>query len=139
MLVEASWQRVVSVAANRLIYRGLLCSVRVIPVLVAGIYVLNTVLSYFGIDWEGFSYLVQLLFISFMYLASKALRFCSYHRIFIHYIAIVLVLNVIDYHWGLPISDRSLYLMYATITGLGLFIALYLHQKEMKRRRKEAQ
>lgn len=120
---------------SRYLYKTMLGSVRVIPILISGIYVLNTALSYFGIDWEGFSYIVQFLFIGFTYISSLTLRFCRYHRVFIHYIALTLVLNIIDYHWGLPLSDRNLFLMYMIITGIALFAALYLHQKEVRRKK----
>lgn len=122
----------VSSRNKRYLYKGVLYSEKIIPMLIAGIYVLNTVLSYFGIDWEGFSYIVQYLFILHIYLASWAYRFCLYHRLFIYYIALILTLNIIDYHWGLLLSDRDLFLMYIIITGIFLFLILYFHQKEEK-------
>lgn len=73
-------------SGNRFLRKLVLYSVKMIPILISGIYVLNTALSYFGIDWEGFSYLVQLMFISFLYMTSYTFRFCAWHRMFIHYI-----------------------------------------------------
>lgn len=119
---------------KKLLYKSVLYSVKIIPMLIAGIYLLNTVLSYYGIDWEGFSYIVQFLFIGFIYLASITFRFCVYHRLFIHYILLTLVLNIIDYHWGIPLSDRNLFLMYIIITGVFLFLILYFHQKCRKKK-----
>lgn len=119
------------------LYKAMLGSVRIIPILISGIYVLNTILSYFGIDWEGFSYIVQFLFIGFTYISSLTLRFCKYHRVFIHYITLTLILNIIDYHWGLPFSDRNLFLMYMVLAGFALFVALYLHQKEVQSRKEK--
>lgn len=117
---------------NRFLSKVVLYSVKVFPILISGIYVLNTILSYCGIDWEGFSYIVQFLFIGFMYCASLRFKFCIYHRVFIHYILLTLILNIIDYHWGIPLSDRNLFLMYMIITGITLFVALYFHQKYRK-------
>ena len=117
---------------NRFLSKAVLYSVKVFPILISGIYVLNTILSYCGIDWEGFSYIVQFLFIGFMYCASLRFKFCIYHRVFIHYILLTLILNIIDYHWGIPLSDRNLFLMYMIITGITLFVALYFHQKYRK-------
>ena len=119
---------------NKVLYKVILYSVKVIPMLISGIYLLNTVLSYCGIDWEGFSYIVQFLFIGFIYLASITFRFCVYHRLFIHYILLTLVLNIIDYHCGIPLSDRNLFLMYMIITGVFLFLILYFHQKCRKKK-----
>ena len=56
---------------SRSLHRAVLISEKIIPMLICGIYVLNTVLSYCGIDWEGFSYIVQFLFIGFIYLVSS--------------------------------------------------------------------
>lgn len=114
---------------SKVLYKLVLFSVKTIPVLISGIYVLNTILSYFRIDWEGFAYIVQFLFIGFVYIASLTFKFCRYHRMFIHYITLTLILNIIDYHWGIPLSDRNLFLMYMIITGLFLFLILYFHMK----------
>lgn len=109
---------------SKSLHKLVLYSVKIIPIVISGIYILNTVLSYFGIDWPGFSYIVTFLFIGFMYLSSIAFKFCLWHRVFIHYIFLTLILNIIDYHWGIPLSDRGLFLMYMTLTGIALFGAL---------------
>jgi hypothetical protein len=114
---------------SRTLHKFVLYSVKVIPMLIAGIYVLNTVLSFYDIDWPGFSYIVTFLFIGFIYLASFAFKFCKWHRMFIHYILLTLILNIIDYHWGIPISNRNLFLMYMIITGIFLFVILWLWRK----------
>lgn len=110
----------------------MLYSVRIIPMVITGIYILNTVFSYYGIDWEGFSYIVQFLFIGFMYLASFAFKFCRWHRMFIHYIFLISILNIVDYHWGIPLSDRNLFLMYMVLTGVCLFLVLWFRMKYRK-------
>ena len=114
---------------NKLLSKVVLYSVKIIPMVVSLIYVLNTILSYYGIDWPGFSYIVQYLFIGFIYCASLRFHFCVYHRMFIHYITITLTLNIVDYHWGIFLSDRNLFLCYMVITGIFLFLILYYHQK----------
>ena len=111
---------------SRSLHKLVLYSVKVIPVIISCVYVLNTVLSYFGIDLPLFAYIVQYLFIAFMYLASYAFRFCSWHRMFIHYIATVFTLNIVDYHFGLPISDRGLLLFYCILTGVFILVTVYL-------------
>lgn len=111
---------------SKALHRLVLYSVKIIPVTISGIYVLNTVLSYFDIDIPLFSYIVQYLFIIFMYISSYAFKFCRWHRMFIHYITVNLTLNIIDYHYGIPLSDRNLFIMYMSITGIFMFITLYL-------------
>ena len=117
---------------NKSLYKIVLYSVKVIPMLVSGIYLLNTVLSYYDIDLELFSYVVQFLFIGLMYISSYAFKFCSWHRMFIHYILIILILNIVDYHVGIPLSDKGMVTLYIIIATICLFIALYLKLKVCK-------
>lgn len=114
---------------SKFLYKLVLYSVKIIPMMISGIYVLNTVLSYCGIDLEIFSYIVQFLFIGSLYLLSVTFRFCKWHRIFIHYITLILLLNIIDRWWVIPLNDRHLFLMYIIITGMFLFLALWFKIK----------
>ena len=114
---------------SKVLYKLVLFSVKTIPVLISGIYVLNTILSYYWIDVPILSYLVMGLFIVFLYLASYAFRFCEWHRMFIHYISINFILNVIDYYCEIPLGDREMFVVYISITGMCLFGALWLKLK----------
>lgn len=117
---------------NKVLYKLILYSVKVIPILVSGIYLLNTVLSYCNIDLPLFSYIVQFLFIGFFYIASYAFKFCAWHRMFIHYITLVLILNIIDYHIGIPLSDRDILAAYLIISIVFLVITVILKFKSCK-------
>lgn len=114
---------------SKTLYKVVLYSVKVIPMVISGIYLLNTVLSYFNIDLELFSYVVQFLFIGQMYATSYAFKFCAWHRMFIHYILIILILNIIDYHIGIPLSNKEIFTLYIIITTICMFLALYLKVK----------
>ena len=114
---------------SKTLYKIVLYSVKVIPMVISGIYLLNMVLSYFNIDLELFSYIVQFLFISQMYATSYAFKFCAWHRMFIHYILIILILNIIDYHIGIPLSDKEMFTLYIIIATICMFSALYLKVK----------
>ena len=120
---------VVEESLSKTLYRVVLYSVKVIPIVISGIYLLNTVLSYFNIDLELFSYVVQFLFIGQMYATSYAFKFCAWHRMFIHYILIILVLNIIDYHIGIPLSDKGMLTLYIIIATVCMFFILYLKMK----------
>ena len=111
---------------NRVLHKLVLYSVKVIPAVISGIYILNTVFSYFYIDLPVLSYIVQYLFIAFMYIGSYAFKFCSWHRLFIHYIFLILTINIVDYHFYLPISDRGMFLLYGILTGVFIFLGIYL-------------
>lgn len=107
---------------------------KIIPMLLALTALLNTLLSYFYVEVPLLSYIggVSVLPLLFLYLSSYAFGFCSYHRMFLHYVLINWVLNIYDYYIGIPLSDKELLMLYLIITGVFLFIILYLHQKSLK-------
>ena len=114
------------------IHKTLLLSLKVIPILLALTALLNTLFSYFDIEAEYLSYIAALFVMAFLYIASYAFHFCSYHRMFLHYFTINLILNTWDYYWGIPVSDKELFLLYMSITGISLFIILFLYLKSRK-------
>ena len=109
------------------LYKIELYSIKVIPIILAGLCLLNTVLSYFYIDLPILSYIggLSLLPLLFLYISSYVFRFCTWHRLFLHYITINWILDIWDYYWGIPISDRGLFLLYIIISGLFLFLIFY--------------
>lgn len=121
---------------SKYLYKIELYSIKTIPVILAALCLLNTILSYFYIDVPLLSYIGgnSLFTLAFLYLSSVVFRFCAYHRMFIHYIALNWVLNIIDYYIGIPLSNKDLFLMYIVITGIFMFIILYLHLKKIKRK-----
>ena len=104
---------------------------KVIPMLLALISLLNSILSYFGIDLPILSYIgsSSILPLFFIYLSSYCFRFCAYHRMFLHYVVINDLLSIYDYYIGIPISDVGLFLIHMIITGIALYLILYLHNK----------
>lgn len=116
---------------ERRLYKSVIVAIRIIPMLLAAVAVLNTVLSYFGIDAPILSYIggVSLFPLVFLYLSSYAFRFCEYHRMFLHYISVNWVLNIYDYYIGIPVSKKELFMLYAILTCIFLFFILYYHQK----------
>ena len=92
---------------SKILYKVQLYLLKVIPMVMAFICLLNTTLSYFDIDVPVLSYIASnsILTIIFLYLSSYVFRFCKYHRMFIHYTAITWVLNIIDLYIGIPVSN----------------------------------
>lgn len=122
------------VLRNKVLYKALLGSLKSIPVLIAMCYMLNTALAYIDIDIPVLSNLAGMSLFTwiFIYLASIVFRFCAYHRMFLYYILVTDVLNIVDYYVGIPISDFNLMMVHSVITGLALFIILYLYVKHNK-------
>lgn len=116
---------------ERRLYKSVIVAIRIIPMLLAAVAVLNTVLSYFGIDAPILSYIggVSLFPLVFLYLSSYAFRFCEYHRMFLHYVSVNWILNIYDYYIGIPVSEKGIFMLYAIITCIFLFLILYYHQK----------
>ncbi len=52
---------------------------------------------------------------------------------FLHYIVVNTVLNTYDLYIGIPLSDIELLTVYLSITGIMLFIILYLYIKSNKK------
>lgn len=117
--------------SSKTLYKLFLGFLKVIPMVMAGLFLLNTVLSYFGIDYSIISYLtgVGLIPWLFIMLASYTLRFCEYHRMFLWYIVVNNVVCWVDDNYGLPVSDRGYLVLHFIIAGLFLFLVLYFHQK----------
>lgn len=116
---------------NRDLYKIELYLLKVMPILLATIYLVNTVLSYYDIIIPVLSYIggLSLIPLVFMYTSSYVFRFCSYHRMFLHYIVVNDLINLTDYYYTLPISDWELFILHMSIAGVSLFIILYLYVK----------
>lgn len=116
---------------NRVLHKFFLVFLKIIPMVMAGLYLLNTVLSYFNIDYSIVSYLTGLGLIPWLFIlvASYALKFCVYHRLFLWYIVVNDLVCWIDYNFELPVSDRGYLLLHFIVAGLFLFLILYFHQR----------
>ena len=116
---------------NKDLYKIKLYLLKTMPMLLAAIYLVNTVLSYYDIIIPVLSYIggLSLIPLVFMYTSSYVFRFCSYHRMFLHYIVINDLINLTDYYYTLPISDWELFILHMSIAGVSLFVILYLYVK----------
>lgn len=104
---------------------------KIIPMVLAIMFLLNTILSYFYIDWPTISYIssVGLIPWLFIYFAADVFHFCQYHKMFLWYILVNNVLCWIDYKFTIPVSNKSLFLIHIMVAGIFLFLVLYYHQK----------
>lgn len=125
----------VEVNLNKGLYKIQLYLLKVIPMVMAFICLLNSTLSYFDIDLPILSYIVgnSVLTIVYFYITSYLFKFCSYHRMFMHYTTITWVINIIDLYIGIPIGDLPYLLLQLIVAGICLFIILYLYVKNHKK------
>ena len=112
---------------NKLSYKIFLLILKVIPMCIAFIFFINTILSYFDIYPKILNYIgsIGLLPLLFLYFSSYVLRFCEYHRIFLHYVVIINCINIYDCYFGIPVDDFSMLMIYSIISAIGLFLVLY--------------
>ena len=87
----------------------LILFLKVIPMMLAGLAFINTVLAYFEIYPEWLAYIggTSVLTLMFLYLASYVFKFCEYHRMFLHYVVAcntisALALEVIKAEFDVP-------------------------------------
>lgn len=117
---------------SKRLYKLMLGVMKIIPMLLALCDVLNMVTDYFGIELSIFSILggVSVLPLLFFYLVSFVFRYCIYHRLFLHYILVNNLLVYYDYYIGIPVEDRTMFLIHMIVAGLFLFLVLYFYRKE---------
>lgn len=113
------------------VHKLLLLILKLIPIVTSICYLLNVILAYIGIDFPVLSHIsgMSLFTWVFIFIATIVFKFCIYHRMFLYYILISDVLNIIDYYIGIPITTSNLIILHLTIAGVFLFLILYLYVK----------
>lgn len=115
-------------------YKLLIIVLKFIPILTALCYMSSTIFNYFGYNIEPLSNIggMSLLTWLFIYLASIVFNFCSYHRVFLWYIFIDDIFNIIDYYIIIPISTDNILMLHNIFIGITLFTVLILYVKDNK-------
>lgn len=118
------------------LYKLQLASVKVVPIIVSALYLLNTLLSFLGFRCTVLDYIAgtSLITALLMYISSYAFRFCKYHRMFIHYLLICNIIDMLDFYVGIPVSDSVLLYIFLALTGIFSYLALYYHVKYGERK-----
>lgn len=119
---------------RKTLYKLLIGSLKTIPMVISLLYLVNVIFSYYCIDIPLLSIIggMSLLPWLFLYLASFVFHFCTYHRMFLYYILVNNIITLTDYYIGIPLNNRDLFIFNLTITGVFLFIILYLKIKVCK-------
>ena len=104
---------------------------KLLPIILAITSFANCFLAYLGFQFKIYAHIFFFLIISFIYVASYVLKFCEYHRISLHYIVLVYIINCYDYYIGIPINYIELFMMYSMITFVAIIIGIYLKLKHI--------
>lgn len=122
---------------SRVLYKAVIVAIKIIPILIATLFLVRSILSCIDIDVTWLSYLcgMSLIPLLFMYLVSYAFKFCTYHRMFLHYIVVNDAINYIDYYIGIPLQYSELLRLHIIIAGIFLLLIIYYHQKWKREQR----
>lgn len=114
------------------LYKLEIVIIKVLPFIIAALYILFTILDYIEICSTLVNYIVYLMFFLFLYVSSYVFKFCEYHRMPIHYALGINLINVYDIYIGIPVDNYSMFGIYSIFTGIAIFITVYLYVKSRK-------
>lgn len=117
---------------NKYLYKILILLLKYIPILISLVYIINTIIAIFGIDLPVLSIIagMSLLPWVFIYIATWVFKFCIYHRMFLYYILVTDLTNIIDYYIHIPVDYYGIIVIHCIITGISLFLILYFYVKK---------
>lgn len=104
---------------------------KLIPIILAILSYLNCVVAYFGIQVKVLAHAFMFFLISFIYIASYVLKFCEYHRMFLHYIVVIYLINCYDYYIGISFNDTEMFIVTGILTFLAMVLTLYFKLKNI--------
>ena len=107
-----------------------------LPYVISLLYMVNTLLSFIGIDLIAFSMLGGLSVLPIIYLISVSFTFgyCIYHRLPIYYVVVNDIINWIDIGIGIPIADMYYVIISLLLIFVTIIVSTILYLKEKRRR-----
>lgn len=115
------------------LYKLEIMIIKVLPFIIAALYILSIILDYIDICSTLVNYIVYLMFFLFLYTSSYVFKFCEYHRMPIHYALGINLINVYDVYVGIPVDNYSMFGIYSIFTGIAIFITVYLYVRSYKK------
>lgn len=116
------------------LYKINLFLLKFLPAIMAISYLLNTQVVLMNTIFQIIIHCVGLVIapILFMYLSSIIFNFCNYHRMFLHYITLSEIIDVIDYYFYIPVPDVIINKIRLIIGIIFLTIAIIMYIKKRK-------
>jgi len=111
--------------------------IKIIPIVIAILSFVDTILSYLDINGATISYIIALLVWLFLYLSSFVFKFCRWHRMFLYYILLEGIINWYDYTFIIPVSLRPMIAIQLAIVIVFIIIGLYCYKHDKLPRRKD--
>lgn len=117
---------------SKTLYKITLIVLKLLPMIMAFSYLIMFVLANTIEDYVIVPHIIGTVIapLTFIYLASYVFKFCTFHRIFIHYYAFIELLNVTDYYIRIPISDEAIALLHDSVTVIFLIsvVTIYIYK-----------
>lgn len=119
---------------SKFLYKIEIIGIKYIPIIIALMYFIDTILDAFGVDIGILSHLFGMSFLPwcFLLLSSYVFKFCLFHRIPLYYIALNHVISLIDYYIGIPLELKPWIVLHILIVFVFSTWAIVEHQKEKK-------
>lgn len=116
---------------DKTLYKLELLLLKYLSVTIGLCYLLNSILSYFGIDIILFSFIAGLSILPtiFILVSSFVFKFCIYYRLPIYYVIISDIINYYDLYIGIPISNRMLFITNMITAGICIFLMIFFKIK----------
>lgn len=121
---------------GKYLYKIELLLIKVIPFIIMCCYVVNSVLSYFEINTIILSIIggMSILPLIFLFVSSFVFRFCIYHRLPLYYILITDIINYYDNIIGIPMSNKSLFVLNMIIVGIFVLMIVFFKFRQHEQR-----
>lgn len=119
---------------SKFLYKIELVGIKLIPMIIALLYFIDTILDASGIDVEFISHLFGLALLPwcFLLLSSFVFRFCLFHRLPLYYIALNHLISLIDYYIGIPVELKAWVIGHIAILFIFILWMVVLHIKKKK-------
>lgn len=113
---------------DRKVIKRFILVTKIIPVLIAIIHLINTVLSFLGSNDIPLNYIggISLLPIAYLYIASYTFHLCEYYRMFLHYSVLIDLINCYDFYFGIPLNNKDYFILFICITIVTMLLIIYL-------------
>ena len=117
-------------------HKILLILLKYLPVALGVEYFLATVLQYFDVEvgYLSYGFYIGLVPLIFIFVCSYVFKFCEYHRIYLYYIILNEVMNIINYNVELNITDTAFIRIHIIVFFIATLLTtiLYLYGRKDK-------
>lgn len=122
------------ISVNKSLYKIFLGLVKVIPNILAVLKIITLILNYYKLPTFIFTCVggTSIITLILLYLISFIFRFCGIYRLSLNYVSLITALSIFDWYIGIPASIKTIWRIYATITGIFMTSWIIIWYKNRK-------